>query len=84
MARWLVQHPGAAPVGPVEATELRAAWNRRAIQPGTLVCAEGFAQWVPFDTVGELVGPAPTPPSRVQRSPPSGTLNPVGSRRTLG
>ncbi len=66
-------------MGPVDAAELRAAWTRRAIQPGTLVCAEGFAAWVPFDTVGELVGPAPASPSLVQWSPPSGTPNPVRS-----
>src|SRR5277367_4674987 len=56
MARWYVRHPGAAAVGPIDSAELQAAWNRREIPPGAVVCAEGFSQWVPFHTVAELVG----------------------------
>jgi hypothetical protein len=58
MARWSVQHPGASAVGPVDAAELRAAWDRKQVPPGTMVCAEGFSQWVPFHTIAELVDPS--------------------------
>ncbi len=57
MARWFVQHPGAAPVGPIDAAELQAAWIRQQIPPGTMACAEGFSQWVPFHTIAELIDP---------------------------
>jgi hypothetical protein len=56
MARWYVQRPGAAPIGPVDAADLRGAWSRHEIPPNTMVCAEGFSEWAPFHTVGELVG----------------------------
>jgi hypothetical protein len=55
MARWLVRSPGAEPVGPLDASELRAAWKRGDVVPDTMVCAEGFSRWVPFHAVGELV-----------------------------
>ncbi len=67
MARWYVQHPGAPAVGPVEAAQLRAAWDGRQVPPGTLVCAEGFAQWAPFHSVAELVGAA-APPANLAAS----------------
>ncbi len=59
MACWYVQYPGAAPVGPIDAAELRAAWGRQAAPAGTMVAAEGTSQWVPFHSVAELVGAAP-------------------------
>jgi hypothetical protein len=71
MARWYVQRPGSAPVGPIDAIELREAWGRGEIPPHTMVCADGFSQWVPFHTIGELVGPlAPAPTSGPKAAPP--------------
>jgi hypothetical protein len=68
MARWLVRSPGTEPVGPIDASELRAAWRRKEIVPETVVCAEGFSHWVPFHEVAELVE-APAPP---RAAPPPG------------
>jgi uncharacterized protein DUF4339 len=67
MARWLVRSPGAEPTGPVDASDLRAAWTRREIPPDTMVCAEGYSHWVQFHEVAELV--APPAPTRV--APPA-------------
>lgn len=74
MARWLVQFPGLAPSAPRDASELQGAWQRREIPPGTLVCAEGYAQWVPFDSVAELVAP----PGAVTRASSSPAQPPTG------
>jgi len=68
MPRWYVQYPGAAVAGPIDPAELHAAWNRHHIPPGSMVCAEGFSNWVPFHTVAELAG---TPPQS-GASPPMG------------
>lgn len=85
MARWHVQRPGAAPVGPFDAADLQAAWNRNEVPPHTMVCADGFSQWVPFHTVAELVGLAPAVSAAVARGvPPMGALAPASGLVSSG
>lgn len=72
MGRWYLQHPGGAPVGPLGAAEVQAAWSRREIDPDTMVCAEGLATWARIIDVAELVGSPPTTAQPAQQVVPTG------------
>lgn len=76
MARWYVQRPGYASVGPIDAAELRRAWQRQEIASGTMVCAEGSNEWAAFHTIPELVEACPT-----DAEPPRGGLPPHSGKR---